>query len=583
MKQDIKSLNAKLHKEANPKKRVYFALTLAEKVSTSDIRQSVDLSLGAIKDAQKAKDKELIAVSFALTGRRLRERGDHTDSIRYCENAIRQFKKIGDDDALLDAQLELATALDASGNSRKAFVLFHEIILARTDKERPTSRSRRSWEDRSLQRIPTPEEAKKNLQIILSVVFNEIAISYFKIGEKELALDSMLEGLKISERLKDTPKLALSLANVAGIYLSLERRDLASRYMSRALRINRQRHDQRAMASNLYNMAFLAFDAKKMKQGRQYAQQAFMLSTKIGEIAQASKTLTMAAENERKYGSLNKAEALIKKSLDCVKEKPDEKPFLEASLEKLLIGFTQTSSRSVYEAIIQLYERATSKKFELQYEIAKELVTISQELKIYQDTVQWQRKVREYELKGVDVKQNLEIAKIMAAYELEQFAFEKEVLKMKTRQLQSELKAKIRETELLARQLAKKGSFLASLNQYLFSLKKQSGEYSKETIEKVIKYVDSVRHKDKEFERLEEHANGLHHDFLLALSKRYTGLTETERKICLLFRLGLRTNDVSNVLFASVRTVETHCLSIRKKLKIPKGTRIAAFIRAMKG
>jgi DNA-binding NarL/FixJ family response regulator len=232
--------------------------------------------------------------------------------------------------------------------------------------------------------------------------------------------------------------------------------------------------------------------------------------------------------------------------------------------------------------MVELYRRAVKKDLDIQYEIADTLATIAKELELFEEAVEWIGKVQEFRIISEKTKHRLEITKIEVAYELNKFENERTLLKEKSRQLVTELAVKSRETEILAIQLAKKGSFLASLNHYLSSLKKESEPYSQETIDKVIKYIDSVRHKDKEFERLEEHANALHNDFLLELSERYPGLTETERKICLLFRLGLATNDVANVLFASVRTVETHCLSIRKKMKIPQNIRIAAFIRTMK-
>ena len=141
-----------------------------------------------------------------------------------------------------------------------------------------------------------------------------------------------------------------------------------------------------------------------------------------------------------------------------------------------------------------------------------------------------------------------------------------------------ELDARARETKLLAVHLAKKGSFLATLTDQLAVMKSTNPQYSAQTIDAVVQLIEAIRFKDKEYENLEERAESLHHDFIVALVERYPALTATEKRICILIRLGLGSIDIANVLFTSVRTVETHSLSIRKKLRIPKATRLSKFL-----
>ena len=58
----------------------------------------------------------------------------------------------------------------------------------------------------------------------------------------------------------------------------------------------------------------------------------------------------------------------------------------------------------------------------------------------------------------------------------------------------------------------------------------------------------------------------------------YDTLTPTEKRVCVLLRLGLTTGDIASVLFTSVRTVESHALNLRRKLHIPGTTRLAKFL-----
>lgn len=70
----------------------------------------------------------------------------------------------------------------------------------------------------------------------------------------------------------------------------------------------------------------------------------------------------------------------------------------------------------------------------------------------------------------------------------------------------------------------------------------------------------------------------VHPQFIRQLEEKYPDLTKSERKLCVLFRLNLTSRDVSKLLSLSVRTVEHHRSSIRKKLAITPEEDIARFL-----
>jgi DNA-binding CsgD family transcriptional regulator len=265
--------------------------------------------------------------------------------------------------------------------------------------------------------------------------------------------------------------------------------------------------------------------------------------------------------------------------MNLLAHKEEGKTFLRVSFESLLIKFSRLPTRNTYEEMKDIYKKAKQKKLDIEYDIASDLIKVTTELKFHEETIIWLKKVHEIEIAREHNKYKQEIDKIEIVQKIEQLEAEKLSFEEQANKLRSDLKIKSKETELLAIQLAKKGSFLASLTKHLSEMKGNSEQNSDVAITKVIEYINSVRHKDKEFERLEDRARVLHHDFVVLLSKSHYRLTETEKKICLLFRLGLDTHDIANVLFASVRTIETHCLRIRKKMRIPQTARVGAFLR----
>lgn len=65
---------------------------------------------------------------------------------------------------------------------------------------------------------------------------------------------------------------------------------------------------------------------------------------------------------------------------------------------------------------------------------------------------------------------------------------------------------------------------------------------------------------------------------LQTLARRYPTLTQTERRVCALLALHLRTKEIAVQMGVGERTVETHRQNIRRKLGVPKGKELSAFL-----
>lgn len=73
----------------------------------------------------------------------------------------------------------------------------------------------------------------------------------------------------------------------------------------------------------------------------------------------------------------------------------------------------------------------------------------------------------------------------------------------------------------------------------------------------------------------------VHHGFYPALLKRFPDLTLTEAKVCSLIRTGLSSREIAGVLGIAKRTVDNHRMHILRKMNLPPGTSLGAFIAAM--
>lgn len=297
----------------------------------------------------------------------------------------------------------------------------------------------------------------------------------------------------------------------------------------------------------------------------------------MGLLNRASFLYIVASEYERRFGSIKKAFELNAVGLNWLKKGEKSRTYFYGLFMKLRMEFTKQPSKALFAKGIRLYSAAVKERLEIQHRIAMQLVFMAEKLHLHREWGHWLGKVHEYELHRVSEERKQEIAQLQVALKLEKLEYDRELDKIKTRQLEAELKSKAHEIELLAAQLAKKGSFLASLKDQIESMK-SSDEGGMISADSVTGVIETMRYKDKEYEQLEERAQHLYKDFFVSLSKKFPDLTPAERKVCILMKLGLASKDIANVLFASVRTIENHSLSIRKKMKIPNRIRLSKFM-----
>jgi len=588
-----------LKKERDPRTRVYLLLAEAEAQMRPDAQKSLQLSHQAIDEARTNRMKDIVAPALAMAGKSSFIREDRRKAAEYFKQALKIYQSLGDMDAALEMEFELASTKLTTGNESLTLVQLLRILHERTHtpyqgpasrKEQSTIRSAgqegtrffipRTWEDRVLKRIPSPTQIERNQRMQLGALYNSLGIAYIVIREHHKAASFLEEELAIFKSLNDRPRIANTLNNLGYIHALLGNNVLALEYSQQGLKLSRQLQDKRGVAINQRNLAQLYLTTGPASLGKRFAMRSFQTATEIGMPELACRALVLLTKYERLHGSLTKSASLNAKALRLLNNGDKGRQYLFFSLQQVLIEHARQPSRSVYPKLLRLHGAARAKGLELHHEIAQEIARVTEELHLLPEAVRWFKRVQEYEIQRLNTEQRSALVSLQTEQELERLAKERELQKLQMDKLEMELNAKARETQLLAVHLAKKGSVLATLTDQLATMKSSNPQYSQETIDAVVELIETIRHKDKEYEHLEERAEALHHEFIVSLSHHFPELTAAEKRICILLKLGLSSIDIANVLFTSVRTIETHCLSIRKKLRIPSSTRLSKFLIA---
>jgi len=103
---------------------------------------------------------------------------------------------------------------------------------------------------------------------------------------------------------------------------------------------------------------------------------------------------------------------------------------------------------------------------------------------------------------------------------------------------------------------------------------------ARSTFVRIIQRLPEMKHLNKTTEATARKSEGEGHQsrLLKILATRFPTLTQTERRVCVFLAMHWRTKEIAQEMGIGERTVETHRQNIRRKLGVPKGKELSAFL-----
>jgi DNA-binding CsgD family transcriptional regulator len=100
------------------------------------------------------------------------------------------------------------------------------------------------------------------------------------------------------------------------------------------------------------------------------------------------------------------------------------------------------------------------------------------------------------------------------------------------------------------------------------------------TFVRIVQRISEMKRQSKNTEATARKSEREEHQaqLLKRLATRFPTLTQTERRVCVYLSLHWRTKEIAQEMGIGERTVETHRQNIRRKLGVPKGKELSAFL-----
>lgn len=156
---------------------------------------------------------------------------------------------------------------------------------------------------------------------------------------------------------------------------------------------------------------------------------------------------------------------------------------------------------------------------------------------------------------------------------------QKEIERLKTEKLKSEIQGKNKELASATMHLINKNGFIVQTKSHLNSIiKKSKNQEVKNEIKKIISSIEKNIAGDKDWEQFEMHFDEVHGDFMSRFKSRFPDLSPQEIKLSAYLRMNLSSKEIANLMNITIRGVEIARYRLRKKIQLERSENLQEFI-----
>ncbi len=543
-----------LIKEQDPAQRLQLLRNLAFEYSRSNATRGIELCEEAIAIARSLHDKAAEAECLRVRAWCCETLSDYVQAMNYAEKALHLSKEVGDVIPIASClNLMGVVAHGQSHYSRALEVLLESISLFDSVNDLPG----------------------------LASAHNNLGMVYQTIARYPDALQSFLSALRINEQRGDEVQAGANIGNVANVYYYLGDTERSFEYDQRALAIARKHgrsytiaHALESISSNYklrsdFDAALSALqEALNISIELQEKRYEASIRVKIGSIYESRKNVDAAIDEYRT--AIRLSESVQRMDTLC------------AAL--LRVATLYASSKKHKKAIVE-YEKLLEKcaewkqpqiESEAHRGLAESLAAVGKHDEAYRHLALSMR-IHE-EISGKE-QQRL-MAEMQARFDVERSEREREVLRLTNQHLHESMELRTKELSAMALRLVQKNSVLQKLRKTILQMSAEHPE-SADWLQSLHSEISSHLRGIDEWDRFEQEFQLMHHDFLKNLSQRYPKLTPTELKVCSMLKMNLSNKEIANLLSVSIRSVESHRYSIRRKMDLALDANLTAVLVGM--
>jgi tetratricopeptide (TPR) repeat protein len=415
----------------------------------------------------------------------------------------------------------------------------------------------------------------------IAMAHNNIGVIHDTMGNYAGALEAYLVSVRIYEEKGEELRLAMTMGNVGNVYYYLHDHDRAYDFQTRALDVFRRLGLEHNVAMALGNLSSVYKERNDYGAALDVLTQALEIFQKIGDRRfDAATRVKLGTLHDMRGDTVTALEQMLAAAA-IAREIGHDQTFSDAMHRIGELHLRRGDHRRAVDALnegLAAAERAGMIKPQADlHQVLAEAYRAGGATPSALDHLSQCLALRE-ELYGEERQRA--VAEMQARFDVERAEREREIFRLKSEHLEQINEQRARELTALAMHLVQKNTFLQKLRKDALALSKAHPE-ARGPFEEMLRALATNLRDDDDWQRFEQEFRHVHHGFVQMLSERYPKLTPTELKVCALLKINLSNKEIGKLLSVSLRNVESHRYSIRKKLELPSDVNLSTYLAAL--
>ena len=154
------------------------------------------------------------------------------------------------------------------------------------------------------------------------------------------------------------------------------------------------------------------------------------------------------------------------------------------------------------------------------------------------------------------------------------------LLREREQVLNLEIEHKNRELTSIAMALVQENEFKHHLIEDLEQLKLLLGPGKKQELKNINGIISSIKQhiSDNSWKEFRTYFDNVYSGFYSNLDAAFPGLSQSEKKLCAMLKLGLNTKEISMLTYREIKSVESARNRLRKKMNLDPKTNLGLFL-----
>ncbi|MEM7186089.1 MAG: LuxR C-terminal-related transcriptional regulator [Bacteroidota bacterium] len=427
-------------------------------------------------------------------------------------------------------------------------------------------------------------------------IYNTLATTYTEMQEYALAEVYLDSSLQAFSEIQYLPGIVRAYSDKGELELRREKYNSAIAEFEQALSVGNGTENPNSMASIYLGLTKAYIRNNELSRARQYLDSAEVISQPLNLPLYTHKIAIAKSQILQKERRFNEAIAILEqnvKDMEAVNLRESQRDTFE---ELYLLYKVQGDSENSFTYFEKYTNLKDNLKQELQNsklnvlrvehnynQVVAELENTETQLKLASEE-QKRVKHRNYYLGGLAAlivlfslfmffRQRKLSAVRRSALESKQ-----EVLRVKKEALDNQVRFKNKQITDFAIHISEKNELLENIKAKLKSIKVTNDTY-KEMVNDTMHYINNDIEQNKEKIQLYKQVNETTDSFRAKIEQMYTNLSDKEKKVATMLRLGQTSKQIALQLNISAASVDNYRYTLRKKMNIPKGESLKMFIQ----